>query len=153
MSTLPSWIQATTGLLTLVTAVLGLCFVKRQLEAVDRTIQSNTNAQLASQSYGLLEFVAKHPEVYECIYKGKVPDPDNVCVQLAAKMLSNYFENLTLQKDNVSEETWRPWRQFIVDTYQSSPAVQWQLTKHKNWYSPQLIDIVSSIDAGNKGTC
>jgi hypothetical protein len=160
MSTLPSWIQATTGLLTLVTAVLGLCLVKRQLKAVDRTIQSNTNAQLASQSYGLLKFVAEHPKVYEYIYKGKVPaedywdkdDCDNVVVRLAAAMLSNYLENLTLQKANILPETWLRWRRFIVDTYRSSPAVQWHLTKYEKWYSPQLIHIVS-YDAGDKGTC
>lgn len=145
------FLQAAAGIATLAAAVYGFKYVKRQLLDVERTIQSNTNAHLADQSYRLIEFIERHPEVYDYLYKRKAlesNDENAVFVALAVEMLANYLENLTLQHPNMLEQMREPWRKFTTDTCNNSPALLSFLDKNRGWYAPELIKLIDSLRAG-----
>ena len=147
------FLQAAAGFATLVAAVYGFKYVKKQLLGVERTIQSNTNAHLADQSYRIIEFLADKPQVYDYLYKGKVlrsDDENAVLVLLAVEMVANYLENLTLQHPNMLEQMREPWRAFALDTCKNSPALLVFLDKNRGWYAPELIKLADSVRPDNK---
>jgi hypothetical protein len=145
----PNWaeiLQAIASVGTLLVATGGICFVLRQIKQVERSIRSNTNERLTSESLEILRFLAEHPETYDYFYNGKEPtrDVDNM-LKYATEMIVNYMEHVVLQKETLPEDVQKSWDVFVQDTYARSPLVREHLRQFRNWYQPSLLKMVENV--------
>jgi hypothetical protein len=145
----PNWaeiVQAIASLTTMIVATGGICFVSRQIKQVERSIRSNTNERLTSESLEILRFLAEHPDTYDYFYSGKEPtgEVDNT-LKYAAEMIINYMEHVVLQKETLPENVQKSWDVFVQDTYARSPLVREHLRRFKDWYQPSLLKLIENV--------
>jgi hypothetical protein len=143
----PNWaeaVQAITAIATLFIAVGGIFLVLRQLRQVERTIQGTTHERLTAESFEVLQFLASIPNSYPYFYNGKPLDKTDEnfeTLRYATEFLTNYLEHVVLQRGNMKDEDWPFWRDFVIDTLHSSPAVLDYLRTYWRWYADDLIQL------------
>lgn len=150
-------LQAICACGSLIVTVLGFVFVLYQLKQVDRTIRGETNASLCQQSIEVLNAMMSKKDCYPYFYDGKElaeDSPNRVEILILTEMVVNYLDLVALQKDNLPENVWARWRNFILDTVSFSPVVKQHLKKYHNWYSDELNQIINqaSSDLGKNNS-
>jgi hypothetical protein len=151
----PNWAeiaQAVAQAATVVVTLVGMIFVILQLRQVASATRGSTAERLAAQRYEVIRFMAQRPETYPYFYEDINPEETAAdgtviaFVQYATEMLANYIENVALQREHMSAETWRSWKLFIKSVYLSSPALRVFLQRDEQWYDPKLMVIIRDIE-------
>ena len=103
--------------------------------------RSTASSSLTELSFEILKYIADHPELYPYFYDGKAlgeNDANKVHVLLGAEMIANYCEDVIEQKNSLSIESWKSWKNFIIEQCASSPELRNYISKYSNWYNPEL---------------
>jgi hypothetical protein len=134
--------------LTLIVTGGGIFIVWRQIRQLERSLSSNTNERLTSESFEILRFLAQSPTTYDYFYNGKQPptDDDN-SLKYATEMIVNYLEHIVVQIDTLPKDAQKRWTEFVMDTYARSPMVRAHLSKYKEWYASELLNLVDGVAA------
>lgn len=136
--------------ISLVATIGGLYAVYIQIVKIKETTWSNTHNKLADQSLELLKFLSQNPSTYEYFYKNKPLEQestDKYIVLFAAEALSNFMENLLLQKNNLPDKQWAVWNRFIYTTFEYSIVVRNFIQENREWYCPELLEIADKCEA------
>jgi len=124
-----------------------LLLMQRQVSLQAETMQSAASTSLTEPSFTILAFITDRPPLYPHFYERKVlaqNDPHRIEVRICCEMIANHCDNLTQQRGSMSAETWASWRRFITGQFDASPSLQAYLADYRDWYSEELIAIVSS---------
>jgi hypothetical protein len=63
-------------------------------------------------------------------------------------MIANYCDNVTLQRENIPDQVWKRWKNFILGQLRISNELKKFMIEYKEWYSPEMISILNEVDKG-----
>ena len=63
---------------------------------------------------------------------------ERVSVLICCEMISNYCDNVALQRENIPDEVWQRWRTFIKEQVTASVELHRFMRQYLDWYSPAL---------------
>ena len=130
--------------------VVGFFFVVRQIRQQALATRGETYANLCGLSYDILRLMAERPHLYAYFYEGK-PLADAVAhrveVLCCCEMIANNCDNTALQRENIPHPVWLRWRHFVREQIAMSDVLRDFLQQYRNWYSPEIGEILDSIPA------
>ena len=131
--------------------VIGFFFVIRQIRQQALATRGETYASLCGLSYDILRLLAERPHLYAYFYEGKpLSEAGNHRVEVlcCCEMIANYCDNTALQRENIPDHVWQRWRCFVREQVTMSVVLQDFLREYRQWYSPELGQILDEIHAG-----
>jgi len=130
--------------------ICGFIFVIRQIRQQALATRGETYASLCGLSYEILSMMAERPHLYAYFYENKALDDagdHRVEVLCCAEMIANYCDNTALQRENIPDQVWMRWRNFIVGQCETSQVLRDFLTEYQSWYSPEIGEILDQMAA------
>ena len=127
--------------------VFSLMAAKRQVEVMLQHSRGDINERLYSQSLGIMQFFAEHPEVRPYFYDNKdlnqaESELEKLRVLSTAEMVAGFMELVALQLEEQSAEIQPRWRAYIVDTYESSAVLREHLVTCSAWYADDFLRLL-----------
>ena len=129
--------------------VFSLMAAKRQVEVMLQHSRGDINERLYSQSLGIMQFFAEHPEVRPYFYDNKdlskaESELEKLRVLSTAEMVAGFMELVTLQLEEQPAEIQPRWRAYIVDGYESSAVLREHLATCSAWYADDFLRLLPS---------
>ncbi|MFY9825403.1 MAG: hypothetical protein WAM82_28770 [Thermoanaerobaculia bacterium] len=90
------------------------------------------------------------PEVKPYLSEGReLAEGDPLCkeVELACEMFGDFYEHVSLQRENLPEQSRACWDKAIAFRYQKNSALRNYIDKHESVYA---VDLFASIDRGKE---
>ena len=123
----------------------------RQIDIMLMQIRGDVHERLFNQNQTILEFLGNHPHLRPYLYDNK---PINDCpddegrdqIRLVAEMITGFLEISAISIPEMPVHEKQLWKQFIVETYRSSPAIREYLDESRDLYSDELHDILIEFD-------
>lgn len=125
--------------------VLGFVLVTWQIRQQALAVRGDTYTNLCGLSYEILILMADRPFLYPYFYDRKPLDPNSehrVAVLCCCEMIANYCDNTALQRPSLPDHVWRRWRNFIREQIAASVVLEEFMLQYREWYSPDLIEIL-----------
>ena len=143
----PLWTDIVVAVGTVLGAVftaLGLGFIVVQLRAARRQLTITTFEHLYSRMQGIHEMFMAKPHLRPFFYAGKemkegADNYEEVCI--AAEMLADYFQQVSLELDLMPPKTAQGWKAYMSDVVSRSPALRVHLSSNAAWYPTRLLKI------------
>lgn len=109
-----------------------------QGQLVDAQLLATTRAGLFAQSRSIQRTLIERPELYPYLYEGRALDESatsdhRVAVLTLVEMLADVIDHAASSR---LQETYAQegWRQFAIDTFESSPELKKFLERTRDWY-------------------
>lgn len=127
--------------------VFSLMAAKRQIEVMLLHSRGDINERLYSQSLGIMQFFAEHPEVRPYFYDNKdlskaETELEKLRVLCTAEMVGGFMELVALQLEEQPAEIQLRWKAYIVDGYDSSLVLREHLAGCTAWYADDLMRLL-----------
>jgi len=129
------------GAAALVISLYTLGEIRRQNTLITSQRELDTHTLLIDHNAALLELLVQYPDIRPFFYDGaSLPETGSVLFrsQTLAEMWTDLFEQVLIQGKNLPEEMADTWRQYALDMYQSSTAIQAYFDEASGWYVPEL---------------
>lgn len=127
--------------------VFSLMAAKRQIEVMALHSRGDINERLYSQSLGIMQFFAEHPEVRPYFYDNKElskaeTELEKLRVLCTAEMVGGFMELVALQMAEQPAEIQPRWKAYITDGYDSSAVLREHLADCTAWYADDLLRLL-----------
>jgi hypothetical protein len=150
---MPSWadqVQAISAAVGVVVTFFGFVFVYRQIRQVSQASRANAHAAIFSHSLEITRVMLGNPKVKPYLSDKKdLPEGDPLYdeVVLVCEMFGDFYEHVSLQRENLPEQSRACWDKAIAFRYEHSPALRVYLADHRAAYAS---DLFASIAKGKK---
>jgi hypothetical protein len=141
-------LQAIASVGTLIVTAAGLFAVYIQIRKLQSAVWGETHGKLCDQSLELLKMLAEKPSTRPYFAESKelsADEPEHAFVLYAAEAIANFMEHLVLQRDNLPQNQWDRWNDFIDGQLEESPVIQEFLLRNRQWYSTALMAHVDEL--------
>jgi hypothetical protein len=127
--------------------VFSLMAAKRQVEVMLQHSRGDINERLYSQSLGIMQFFAEHPEVRPYFYDNKdlnkaESELEKLRVLSTAEMVAGFMELVALQLEEQPADIQPRWRAYIGDGYESSAVLREHLATCSAWYADDFLRLL-----------
>ncbi len=150
---MPSWpdqLQAISAAVGVLVTIGGFLFVSHQIQQVSQASRANAHAAIFSHFLELTRIMFENSEVRPYLAEGKElskTDPLYDKVILACEMFGDFYEHVSLQQENLPEQSIECWDKAMALRYQKSSALRNYLDRHRSVYAS---DLFTSIGRGKE---
>jgi len=130
-----------------VAVVVSLAALFRQTRLLVTSSQCDTYESVTSNLSATKSIFIEHPELRPYFYglqEINENDPNYPKAVATAEHLLDFFDGVLLQQKH-SPQLWNDglWKNYIRDCFSSAPILRDHLAKHKEWYTPELLRLLS----------
>jgi hypothetical protein len=149
---MPSWadqVQAIASIVGVTIAIVGFIFVSYQIRQVSQSNRASAHTAIFSHSLELTRLMMENPEVRPYLSEGKDlirEDPLYDKVILICEMFADFYEHVSLQRENLPEQSRGCWDKAIAHRYQRNSALKRYIEAHRSVYAPSLL---AAIERGS----
>ena len=136
------------SILSIIVNIIGFYFVIRQITQQALATRGETYTSLCGLSYEILKTINDQPFLYDYFYSNKQLQNDSehrVHVLMCCEMIANYCDNVTLQRENIPDQVWQRWKNFIKGQLEISIELRKFMIEYKSWYSQEMIAILDEV--------
>ncbi len=140
--------QAISSAAAVLIALIGFFFIYKQINQINQSGRASAHAAIFSHSLELTRLMLENPEVRPYLSDGKElhkEDPLYDKVILACEMFGDFYEHVSLQRENLPEQSRACWDKAIAYRYHNNPALKNYIDSHRVVYSS---DLFGSIKRG-----
>jgi len=130
-----------------VVTVAGFFFVYYQIKQINRAGRASTHASIFSHSLELTRLMLDHPEVRPYLYDGKdiaEGDPAYNQVMLACEMLADFYEHVSLQRENLPKQSLDCWDKAMARRYLKNPVLEKYVEENGDVYARDLSEAIEN---------
>lgn len=142
--TLDSWIKGI-EIISGIATVIMLIFIMVQLNQVERSIKTDTNGQLYAHELQLYEILLTDTNYIKIIFEGAIIDTADQQYRKASvvvALFSDFLEHVAIQEENLDEEVWNAWRNWIKHIFKNNKMVAEHFIYNPEFYSPTINRLV-----------
>jgi hypothetical protein len=129
---MPSWtdqVQAISSIAGVVIAVAGILFVSYQIRQISQSSRASAHSAIFSHYLEMTRLVLDNPEVRPYLYEGEplpngVDDSRRSKVLVACEALCDFYEHVSLQRENLPKQSLTCWDKAIAERYEGNPVVK-----------------------------
>jgi hypothetical protein len=144
-------IQTMLSIFSIIVNIIGFYFVIRQITQQAIATRGETYTSLCGLSYEILKLIHDNPYLYDYFYNNKNLEENSehrIQVLMCCEMIANYCDNVTLQRENIPDQVWQRWKNFILGQLRISNELKKFMIEYKEWYSQEMIFILNEVDKG-----
>lgn len=142
--TLEHWL----AILGIAVNVIGFTLIVLQVRQQARAIRGDTYTNLCSLNFEIQKFLAERPHLYKYFYalvdieEGHEHWEEAQC---CCQMIASYCENSLMQREGIPKQVGQTWLKTVQHQIITSSVLQDYLMKYKEWYSPELVQVVAEM--------
>lgn len=129
--------------------VISLLLVRVQILDLRTAIQGQTYQNVSQIMLDIDHLFIDRPELRPYFYGNKSVegnDIDKERITSVAETIMDSFDSIYHQRETMPPQTYLAWLGYMRDIYGSSPALRDLLSRHRDWYGPDLVQSVESPD-------
>ena len=136
-------IQTASSVAGVLVAIVGFGLVSYQIKQIGRAGRAAAHAAIFSHSLEVTQLLLDNHEVRPYLYDGKElssEDPNYSKALFACELLCDFYEHVSLQKENLPSQSVECWDKAIATRYRGNPFLQSYLDAHQHLYAQDLLD-------------
>jgi len=118
----------------------------KQIEVMLAQTRGSVNERLYNQNLEINRFFAENPELRPYFSNNKeltdASAEEKLRVLSTAEMLAGFVELVALQMPEIEDSIQLKWKNYIVDAYNSSPALRQHFEADAGWYADDILALL-----------
>jgi len=140
-------LQAIASLIGTILIPIGFYLVWRQIIQLNKSIRSNTNNYVYTQTNEFINFIIEK-DIRKYFYENVSVNKKNKTefIDVACEKACCLFEFILLEEDNYKKGIFDNWKEWVSFVYLNSPALRKYIeSEKKSWYANELRDFFETI--------
>jgi hypothetical protein len=138
-------VQAASSVAGVVVAIAGFVFIAYQIRQIGQAGRAGAHASIFSHYLEVTRLMLDNPEIRPYLYDGKKLSPDDpnyAKVLFACEVFGDFYEHVSLQRENLPHQSLECWDKAIADRYRRNPTLRTYLDARRHLYAPELFSAV-----------
>lgn len=142
-------VQAMCGVLTLVATIIGFIFLSIQITQAKHALQASAHTAIYAQIQTIDQIFVDKPSLRKFFYDNydfpaDATEKEKEAVVPVADVMQDFFEHVTLQRENLPENKWPLWLKYMRFVYDNSPVMRRHLKENAAMYDPEYVKLITA---------